>query len=77
MDWRREALWIIRLIYHEKETGALRISRYLVFVVLRWRANSAASGEDGQSASDYITVRIDSALEFDPRRVKVGHRSLL
>ena len=30
-------------------------------------------GEDGQSASDYITVRIDSALEFDPRRVKVGH----
>jgi hypothetical protein len=31
------------------------------------------SDEDGQSASDYITVRIDSALDFDPRRVKVGH----
>ena len=30
-------------------------------------------GEDGKSASDYITVRVDSALEFDPRRVKVGH----
>jgi len=30
-------------------------------------------GEDGQSASDYITVRIDSALEFDPRRVKIGN----
>jgi hypothetical protein len=29
--------------------------------------------EAGQSASDYITVRIDSALEFDPRRLKVGH----
>ena len=28
--------------------------------------------EDGQSASDYITVRIDSSLNFDPRRVKVG-----
>jgi hypothetical protein len=47
------------------------------FTALRWRANSAASGEDGQPASDYITVRIDSAMEFDPRRVKVGHRSLL
>ena len=30
-------------------------------------------GEDGQSASDYITVRIDSALKFDPRRVKIGN----
>ena len=30
-------------------------------------------GEDGQSASDYITVRIDSGLKFDPRRLKVGH----
>jgi len=30
-------------------------------------------GEDWQAASDYITVRIDSALGFDPRGVKVGH----
>ena len=30
-------------------------------------------GEDGQPASDYITVRIDSALKFDPRRVKIGN----
>lgn len=30
-------------------------------------------GEDGQAVSDYITVRIDSALEFDPRRVKIGN----
>ena len=29
--------------------------------------------EDGHSASDYITVRIDSALKFDPRRLKMGH----
>ena len=30
-------------------------------------------GEVGQPSSDYITVRIDSALGFDPRGVKVGH----
>jgi len=29
-------------------------------------------GEEGQTSSDYITVLIDSALDFDPRRVKVG-----
>jgi hypothetical protein len=29
-------------------------------------------GEDGQTSSDYITILIDSALDFDPRRVKVG-----
>lgn len=31
-------------------------------------------GEEGQTSSDYITVLIDSALDFDPRRVKVGRR---
>jgi hypothetical protein len=29
-------------------------------------------GEEGQPSSDYITVQIDSALDFDPRRMKVG-----
>jgi hypothetical protein len=29
-------------------------------------------GDEGQTSSDYITVLIDSALDFDPRRVKVG-----
>ena len=29
-------------------------------------------GEDGQTSSDYITILINSALDFDPRRVKVG-----
>ena len=28
--------------------------------------------DDGQTSSDYITILIDSALDFDPRRVKVG-----
>jgi len=31
-------------------------------------------GEEGQTSNDYITVLIDSALDFDPRRVKVGRR---
>jgi len=31
-------------------------------------------GEEGQTSSDFITVLIDSALDFDPRRVKVGRR---
>jgi hypothetical protein len=30
--------------------------------------------DDGQTASDYITVRIDSSLDFDPHRVKIGSR---
>ena len=29
-------------------------------------------GEDGQPISDYVTVQLDPALDFDPRRVKVG-----
>jgi hypothetical protein len=36
------------------------------------RLAKARPGEDGQSASDTITVRIDSALEFDPRGGRVG-----
>ena len=36
-------------------------------------ANHRPGGE-GQASSDYITVLIDSALDFDPRRVKVGRR---
>ena len=30
-------------------------------------------GENGKTASDYVTVQVDSALDFDPRRVKIGH----
>jgi hypothetical protein len=29
-------------------------------------------GEEGQTTSDYITVLIDSALDFDPRLIRVG-----
>ncbi len=30
--------------------------------------------DDGQTASDYITVRIDTSLDFDPHRVRIGSR---
>jgi len=29
-------------------------------------------GEEGHTASDYITVQVDPSLDFDPHRVKVG-----
>jgi hypothetical protein len=29
-------------------------------------------GEDGKTFSDYVTVQIDSSLDFDPRHVKIG-----
>jgi len=29
-------------------------------------------GENGKTASDYVTVQIDPSLDFDPRRVKIG-----
>lgn len=31
-------------------------------------------GEDGRPISDYVTVQLDPALDFDPRRVRVGMR---
>lgn len=29
-------------------------------------------GEDGKNHSDYVTVQVDPALDFDPRRIKIG-----